>query len=89
MDTDESKVDLENYRPWQEKLGLSADTRVLMGNIRAGKRAYCDMVGLATTHNCDRLLTPIELSRILKSCDLSIEPRIQGTVAIKTSNSLG
>lgn len=54
------RVDPECYTVGREKLGLRADTRVLVvedspAGILAGKAASCDVVALATTHSIAQL----------------------------------
>ena len=87
--------DPECYQLGREKLGLSADSRVLVvedspAGIRAGKAASCSVVGLATTHSIAQLRDngPDWIVKDLQSVRFVSEEADKGEVTIEISNSL-
>ncbi|KAF6221009.1 hypothetical protein HO133_002690 [Letharia lupina] len=94
-DVKEGKPDPECYRLGREKLGLSADTRVLVvedspAGIRAGKAASCNVVGLATTHDIAQLREngPDWIVKDLQSVRFVNRNADTGEVAIEILHSL-
>lgn len=89
------RVDPECYHLGREKLGLSANNRVLVvedspAGIRAGKAASCSVVGLATTHSIAQLRQngPDWIVKDLQSVRFVNRNADTGEVAIEISNSL-
>ena len=89
------RVDPECYYLGREKLGLSADTRILVvedspAGIRAGKAASCSVVGLATTHSIAQLRDngPDWIVKDLHSVRFVNRNADTGEVAIEVCNSL-
>lgn len=89
------RVDPECYYLGREKLGLGADTRILVvedspAGIRAGKAASCSVVGLATTHSIAQLRDhgPDWIVKDLQSVRFVNRNADTGEVAIEVSNSL-
>ena len=89
------RIDPECYRLGREKLGLSADSKVLVvedspAGIRAGKSASCNVVGLATTHSIAQLRDnkPDWIVKDLQSVRFVNRNADTGEVAIEISSSL-
>lgn len=89
-------ADPECYHLGRERLGLSADTRVLVvedspAGIRAGKAAGCNVVGLATTHSIAQLRddnSPDWIVKDLQSVRFVSRNADTGEVRIEISKSL-
>ena len=90
-----TKADPECYHLGREKLGLRADTKVLVvedspAGIRAGKAAGCSVVGLVTTHSIAQLREnkPDWIVKDLQSIRCVNESADKAEVAIEISNWL-
>lgn len=88
-------ADPECYHLGREKLGLSADTKVLVvedspAGIRAGKAAGCSVIGLATTHSIAKLreIEPEWIVKDLESIRCVNESADKREVAIEISKWL-
>lgn len=89
------RVDPECYHLGREKLGLSADSKVLVvedspAGIRAGKCASCSVIGLATTHSIAQLRDnkPDWIVKDLRSVRFVNRNADTGEVAVEISSSL-